>query len=149
MNGKLSGWTTRIIKNFFLSPVNIIFAIAAAYFGAQAYFWEPTFMNRIIFFGIVGLWVFWIVARYMIVLFIIFALIGGGYYAYHQYSTREIRKCEASGGVWNKETKTCEAKVSLIENITNRVNKMLTDFFGKKPTSQNTAPIAENSTSAK
>ena len=124
-----NNWFGKMIKNVILSPVNVIFAIATAYFAAQAYLWEPTFMNKIIFFAIAGLWAFWIVARYMIVLFVIAALLAGGYYAYYRYSTREIRKCEAEGGEWNKETKTCEAKLSFGDKIINRVNKMISDFF--------------------
>jgi len=118
------------------SPVNIIFVIAAAYFGAQAYLWQPTLINKLIFYGIVALWVFWIIARYMIYLFVALALVGGGYYAYYQYSTREIRKCEDAGGVWNKETQTCEAKKSLLEKITSQVDKLFTDIFQTQPKQQ-------------
>lgn len=115
--GHTNSWLTRFFKGFLFSPVNLVFIIALSWFGAKAYLWEPSFTNKIIFFGIIGLWMFWIIARYMIILFVVLALLGGGYYAYYQYSNREIKKCEESGGVWNKETKTCEAKLTIWQKI--------------------------------
>ena len=129
----------RFLKTFLFSPVNLIFAIATAFCAAKAYMWDPTWMNKIIFFAVAGLWAFWIIARYMVVLFVIAALLGGGYYIYYQYSTREIRKCEQSGGVWNKETKTCDAKVSMVDRITNTIR----DFFGVKKNEETPAPKVE------
>lgn len=122
--GNKPGIVKRFFKAFLFSPVNMIFAIATAFFAAKAYMWDPSWTNRLIFFGIAGLWVFWIVARYMVILFVIVALLGGGYYMYYQYSTREIRKCEQAGGVWNKETQTCEAKISIIDKAINQFNKL-------------------------
>jgi len=115
--GQTNSWIKRFFTAFLFSPVNVIFIIALLWFGAKAYLWEPVFTNKIIFFGIIGLWIFWIVARYMIILFVVLALLGGGYYAYYQYSHREIKKCEEAGGVWNKETKTCEAKLTIWQKI--------------------------------
>ena len=123
--GTKPGIIKRFFKAFLFSPVNMIFAVAAAFFAAKAYMWDPTWTNKLIFFGIAGLWIFWIIARYMVILFVIAALLGGGYYMYYQYSTREIKKCEQSGGVWNKETKTCEEKVSLLNKAINQFNKLL------------------------
>ena len=136
--GKKPGLIKRFLKAFLFSPVNLIFAVATAFFAAKAYMWEPTWMNKLIFFGVAGLWVFWIVARYMVVLFIVAALLGGGYYMYYQYSTREIRKCEQSGGIWNKETKTCEEKVSIIDKAINQFNKLFGNEKDKTVESQNT-----------
>lgn len=116
-DGSSNNWLKRFFKAFLFSPVNLVFIIALSWFGAKAYLWEPSFTNKIIFFGIIGLWVFWIIARYMIILFVVLALLGGGYYAYYQYSHREIKKCEESGGIWNKETKTCEAKLTIWQKI--------------------------------
>ena len=122
-------WTGKILKTLLLSPVNITFAVASVYLGMKAYSWEPSFPNQIIFFAVIGLWIFWIVARYMVVLFVILALAGSGYYAYHQYSTREMRQCEAAGGVWNKETKTCEEKVGFVEKFISRAKQLVIDVF--------------------
>lgn len=136
---KKPGLLKRFLKTFLFSPVNIIFAIATAFCAAKAYMWEPSLMNRLIFFGVAGLWAFWIIARYMVVIFVIAALLCGGYYAYYQYSTREIRQCEKSGGEWNKETKTCDAKLSVIDKVTNQIRK----FFGIEKTEEAPTPKVE------
>ncbi|MBR1649154.1 MAG: hypothetical protein IJ689_06125 [Alphaproteobacteria bacterium] len=113
------GWLWSFVKSFMFSPINIIFILAGTYFGLQAFVWEPNFLNRVIFFGIVGLWAFWILARYMMIVFVILAVVGFGYYTYYQYSTREMRQCEQAGGVWNVKKHTCEAKPSILDKITN------------------------------
>lgn len=146
-DGNKFGWLTRFFKTFLLSPVNIIFAIALAWFAFRAYMVEPTLTNKLIVYGIAGLWIFWIVARYMIILFVVIALLGGGYYAYYQYSTREIRKCEAAGGEWNKETKTCEAKKTFLEKMEKQasqfvdsMSKLMNDILSPK-TETNSAKV--------
>ena len=140
-----TSWTKKIIKTVLLSPVNITFAIVAVYFGMKAYSWEPSFTNQIIFFAVLGLWAFWIIARYMVILFVILALAGGGYYMYYQYSTREIRACEEKGGVWNKETKTCEEKVTLVNKVISQVKKLISDIFAdEEQPAAKPAPAAED-----
>ena len=136
---KKPGIFKRFCKAFLFSPVNMIFAVATAFCAAKAYMWEPSLPNRLIFFGVAGLWAFWIIARYMVVLFVIAALLCGGYYAYYQYSTREIRQCEKSGGEWNKETKTCDAKLSVMDKVTNQIRK----FFGIEKTEEAPTPKVE------
>jgi|GEM_PF-437009 len=143
--GTKPGIIKRFFKAFLFSPVNMIFAVATAFFAAKAYMWDPTWTNKLIFFGIAGLWIFWIIARYMVILFVIAALLGGGYYMYYQYSTREIRKCEQSGGVWNKETKTCEEKVSLLNKAINQFNKLFGTEKNNTPAETET-PAAETAT---
>ena len=103
MSGENSNsWLKRFFKIFLFSPVNMVFIVALLWFAAKAYIWEPSFSNKIIVYAILGLWIFWIIARYMIILFVALALLAGGYYAYYQYSHREQRKCEETGGYWNK-----------------------------------------------
>ncbi len=110
-----------LLKRFLLfclhSPVNVIFALATVYFALQAYVFAPSMMNKMILLGVVGLWMFWFLAKHMILLLLVLALLGGGAYMYYEFAGRAARKCEESGGFWNKNTQTCETKVSLVDRV--------------------------------
>lgn len=112
---KQSPWWKRLLKAVFFSPVNFLFIVALIYFALKAYLFDPSITNKLIVAGIVGLWMFWFIAKHMLALFLVLLLLGGGAYLYYDFSHRESKKCEASGGYWNENTKSCEAKLSLWE----------------------------------
>ena len=107
-------------------PVSILFALAIAYYAVQAYvFGVNPFINRLIVYGLAVLWILWLVARHMVKLFLLLLFAGVLLYGWNWYATREIRKCEESGRVWNKETKACEEKKTIMQRIELLLNKYL------------------------
>lgn len=83
------------------------------------------FINRLIVYGLAVLWILWLVARHMVKLFLLLLFAGVLLYGWNWYATREIRKCEESGKVWNKETKACEEKKTIMQRIELLLNKYL------------------------
>lgn len=144
MSGENSNsWLKRFFKIFLFSPVNMVFIVALLWFAAKAYILEPSFSNKIIVYAILGLWIFWIIARYMIILFVALALLAGGYYAYYQYSHREQRKCEETGGYWNEKTNTCEAKRTILEKIDTFIKEQMEIYFPTKKNNEDKKETAE------
>lgn len=118
------GLLKRFLKAVFGSPVNSLFILLLLYFGAKAYVFDGGFTTKMIVLGLAGLWIFWLIARYMVILFVCLVLLGAGAYIYYDYSQQEVRKCETAGGWWNSNTKTCEAKTG----IWDKVKKLYNDY---------------------
>ncbi len=112
-----SGLLKRLLKACLRSPVNFLFSCAVVYCALQAYVLAPSLINKMILLGVVGLWMIWFLAKHLIVLLVVLALLGGGAYVYYELTGREARKCEENGGFWNKNTQTCEEKVSLFDKV--------------------------------
>lgn len=129
---KKTRWWGKLLKFGLKSPVNTFFIVVAGYFASQAYVFEQTVTMKIAFFAVVGLWIFWFLAKQIFVLLIVSGLVAGGAYLYYDYQHREIRKCEESGGYWNKETKTCEEKVPMLEQAKRYLKKIIIDFKKSK-----------------
>lgn len=125
---KKARWWVKLLKFCVKYPVNTLFTVASGYFASQAYLFDQTVTMKVAFFAILGLWVFWFLAKQIFVLLIMLGLIGGGAYLYYEYQHREIKKCEESGGYWNKETKTCEEEVPLLEQAKRYLKKMINEF---------------------
>lgn len=106
-------WYVRLLLRALRSPVNTVFAAALLYYGFLGFVLENNpLVDKLIFFVVIGLWMFWLLAKNLfkiILLAVVIAMAGYGYYA---YTHKDIAECEVSGGEWNKETKTCEAKLS-------------------------------------
>ena len=109
---KKKHWSLRFLLACLKSPVTFALIALCCYFLFQAYvLGNSAFINKAMALGCVLLWFFWFLAKNMLKLFLILVVIGLGFYGYYSVSRQEIVKCEESGGVWNKETKTCEAKL--------------------------------------
>ncbi len=115
----------KFLKSFIKSPINTLFILAAVCFAVIAFGISPTLENKTIFFVIIGLWVFWFLAKQVLIILVVLGLLGGGAYLYYEYSHQEQRQCEQSGGFWNKETKTCEETVPLWEKAKRQVKRFI------------------------
>lgn len=123
---KQSGKWKRVGRFCLKYPVSVLFALAIAYYAVQAYvFGISPFINRLIVYGLVVLWILWLVARHMVKLFLLLLFAGVLLYGWNWYATREIRKCEESGRIWNEETKACEEKKTIMQRIELLLNKYL------------------------
>ena len=114
---KKGNWFIKILKKCLFSPINTFFFLALIYFGLQAYVFSPSIGNKISMYAVIVLWIFWFIAKYLIILIFVLAIIGGGAYMYYEHTQKEVRKCEDAGGYWNKNTKSCEKKLTLWEKI--------------------------------
>ena len=100
------------------APVTIFFLSLLGYFAFQTYILDNSpFTNKIIMFCLLILWVICFLARHMIKVLIIVCIVGAIAYAYYTHTQQQIEACEASGGVWNKQTQTCEEKKSFLDQI--------------------------------
>ena len=115
----------KLLKFFIKSPINTLFVLAAVCFAIMAFGISPSLENKTIFFIIIGLWVFWFLAKQVLIILVVLGLLSGGAYLYYEYSHREQRQCEQSGGFWNKETKTCEENVPLLEKAKRQVKRFI------------------------
>lgn len=123
---KKRNWSRRFWGIILTSPINTIFILLLAYYAFQVYVLDNSpLMNKAIMVGIACLWILWFAAKNLIKLLLLLALIGSAVYGYYNYTTRDIRKCEQNGGVWNKETKTCEEKTSWFHNIQKLIEQYL------------------------
>lgn len=104
------GLLKHILLSALKSPVNTILFLAFAYFGLKAYVFGDAFMDKLIMFGILALWMFWFIAKHMLIILMLLILLGGSAYFYYEYLHQQEKECEASGGAWNVKTKTCEEK---------------------------------------
>ena len=107
----------KIIKTIIFSPINTAFVVVLFYFAMQAYFFDPSVANKIAFFAILGLWIFWFLAKKIFLLIAVLLLLCLGGYGYYNHLHKAQKQCEESGGYWNEETKECEEKVPLWEQI--------------------------------
>lgn len=82
-------------------------------------------LNKAIMLGIACLWILWFAAKNLIKLLLLLILAGTAVYGYYGYATRDARKCEENGGVWNKESKTCEEKTGWLLEIQKLVEQYL------------------------
>ncbi|MBQ8464940.1 MAG: hypothetical protein IJ545_02905 [Alphaproteobacteria bacterium] len=120
---KKSKWWQKLLKLGLKSPVNTVFVLALIYFSLQAFVFDNSMHSKVVLFGVICLWAFWFVAKQVFAALIALGLLCSGGYLYYEYTHKEIKKCEASGGYWNKETKTCEAKVPLLEQAKRYLKK--------------------------
>ena len=125
-NENKRGWGGRLLGLMLASPVNTLFVLALAYYAFQTYVLDNSpLLNKAIMLGIICLWILWFAAKNLIKLLLILALVAAAVYGYYSYSTRDARQCEESGGVWNKETKSCEEKTGLLHSIQKLVEQYL------------------------
>ena len=93
------------------SPVNTLFALVLLGYAFYIYILgNDAFFHKIQMLGIFLLWMLWLIARYVLVLLLVFGLFGVGSYLYYDYTHQEQWQCEENGGYWNKQTKKCEEK---------------------------------------
>ena len=117
-NDKKPSLGIRLLRLALASPVNTLFILALAYYAFQIYILgNSPLLNKAIMFGIAGLWILWFAAKNLLKLLLFLALAGVAIYGYYSYATRDIRQCEANGGVWNKERKTCEEKTGWLHEL--------------------------------
>lgn len=114
---KKSNWLARAGLFFIKSPVNMIFALALAYFASKAYLFSGGLTDKLIMFGIIGLWMFWFIAKHILILALTLVLLGGGAYWYYSYTHQAENECRENGGEWNKKTKTCEEKSGWLAKV--------------------------------
>ena len=90
----------RLLALMLASPVNTLFILALAYYAFQIYVLNNSpLLNKAIMLGIACLWILWFAAKNLIKLLLLLILAGTAVYG---YATRDVRKCEENGGVWNK-----------------------------------------------
>lgn len=100
--------------------------LALAYYAFQIYVLNNSpLLNKAIMLGIACLWILWFAAKNLIKLLLLLILAGTAVYGYYGYATRDARKCEENGGVWNKESKTCEEKTGWLLEIQKLVEQYL------------------------
>ena len=98
--------------------VNVAFFLFAAYYALLGWVFQvsPT-ANKMMFAGVICLWLMWIFAKAIIkvvlALFIVVMIIVGWYHISHY----DELQCKNNDGIWNAETQTCEEKLSLWERI--------------------------------
>lgn len=103
------------------SPVNTLFSGALLYL--VFYIWvlgNDAFYYKMLLLGVILLWLLWIMAKYVLTLLLILAVLGIGGYLYYDYSRQDIVKCEEAGGYWNKKTKQCEEKRTFWQQLQDR-----------------------------
>lgn len=116
----------RLLALMLTSPVNTLFILALAYYAFQIYVLNNSpLLNKAIMLGIACLWILWFAAKNLIKLLLLLILAGTAVYGYYGYATRDVRKCEENGGVWNKESKTCEEKTGWLHEIQKLVEQYL------------------------
>lgn len=122
-------WKSKIFWWLVKSPVSVILFCSLVYFAFQAYVLnnQPV-MNKLCMFGVLAVWGLWFVLRHMFGLLLILLLIGGGFYLYYAKDHKAETECENNGGYWNSNTKTCEEKVGVLEQI----KKMWGDYKDKE-----------------
>ena len=126
----------RILGICLRSPIGTLFALALIYFAFQAYvLGNSPLINKGIMLGICILWGLWFLARNMFKLLLVIVILIFAAYGYYAYNQREIAKCEAAGGVWNKETGICEEKLSLWQ----RLEKLWKEYVAKDDSETDTA----------
>lgn len=118
-------WYKRIIMTVLRSPLSSIIIILFLYCGAQAFLLNinPT-GNKLYMLCLVFIWIFWYVARTLFQLILLAIIIAYGVSLYHDYSTREISQCEASGGEWNEQTQRCEEKTGFWAGVFKRFHDL-------------------------
>lgn len=122
----------RILMSALRSPLSTIMILLFAYFGIQAFILHiNTATNQIYMVILIFLWVFWYVARNIFKLILLAVVIAYGASLYHEYSTREISQCEASGGQWNEQTSQCEEKTGFWAGVFKRFQD-LSDYADEK-----------------
>lgn len=99
------------------SPINTLLAIGLAYFAAKVYLFDGDFTDKLAMFVIIGLWIFWFIAKHMLLLFILLALAASGVYWHYTHWQQVQAECEQNGGYWNSKTKTCEENQSFWQQI--------------------------------
>lgn len=121
-----TGFWRRLLRICLKSPVNILLALAILYYAAQVYVLgiNPVY-NKMIMFGLMGLWLLWLLARSLFKLILLLIVAGGLAYGWYWYSTREIRACEEAGRVWNKEKNVCEDKKTILQ----KAEELLKKYF--------------------
>ena len=134
-NSQKTTWWKKLLKLGLKSPVNAIFIVAVIYCALQAFVFDNSLHSKVVLFAVVCLWAFWFVAKQVFAALIALGLLCSGGYLYYEYSHKEIKKCEATGGYWNKETKKCEEKVPLMEQAKRLIKKVITDTQINKETS--------------
>ena len=113
----------RLLALMVTSPVNTLFILTLAYYAFQIYVLNNSpLLNKAIMLGIACLWILWFAAKNLIKLLLLLILAGTAVYG---YATRDVRKCEENGGVWNKESKTCEEKTGWLHEIQKLVEQYL------------------------
>ena len=96
------------------SPVTVFFVVALSYFAFQVYvLGNSPIVNKGIICGLLFLWAFWFLARNLFKVLLVLLFVGAIGYGYYAHTQQKIEACEASGGVWNKQTQTCEEKKTL------------------------------------
>ena len=131
-NEKKRSRGVRLLALMLTSPVNTLFILALAYYAFQIYVLNNSpLLNKAIMLGIACLWILWFAAKNLIKLLLLLILVnvaqirGPAVYGYYGYATRDARKCEENGGVWNKESKTCEEKTGWLLEIKKLVEQYL------------------------
>ncbi len=105
-----SGYLSRILRLILKSPVNTLFIIFLAYFALKVYLWDGGLLDKAAMIGIIGLWMFWFIAKHMLLLFLVLLLLGGGFYWYYSGADSAQSVCEEDGGIWDSKTKTCRGE---------------------------------------
>ncbi len=104
------------LKYLFISILFLFFS----YFGQNDYVFGDAMIDKLIMFGILALWMFWFIAKHMLMILLLILFLSGGAYFYYEYTHQQEKECEANGGEWNRKTKVCEEKQgfwSYIENL--------------------------------
>lgn len=110
----------RIILSALKSPINTVLLVLLLYFGLKAYAFDGTLLDKLTAFGVLALWMFWFIAKHMLMILLLILFLSGGAYFYYEYTHQQEKECEANGGEWNRKTKVCEEKQgfwSYIENL--------------------------------
>lgn len=94
---------------FVHSPVRSVFIVLLMYFGVRVLIFDGL-ADKLFLTGVFILWLFWFFAKNMIKILLVLIVLGAAGHAYYRYSHQEQIQCEESGGVWNKQTKTCDEK---------------------------------------
>ncbi len=106
------GLLKRIVLSALKSPINTVLLVLLLYFGLKAYAFDGTLLDKLTAFGVLALWMFWFIAKHMLIILVLLVLLGGSAYFYYEYAHQQEKECERNGGEWNDQTKTCEEKQS-------------------------------------
>lgn len=114
----------RIVWFCLKSPVSVFLGAALIYYAFQAYILgNSPWINKIVMLGIVCLWFIWVIARHAFKLLLVLILVGAVLYGYYRFVNYDADRCEESGGVWNKQTKTCVEKTGWMHEIQQLIKK--------------------------
>ncbi len=118
-------WHKRILMTALRSPLSTTIILLFLYCGIQAFLLNinPT-GNKLYMICLIFIWIFWYVARNLFQLILLAIIIAYGVSLYHDYSTREISQCEASGGEWNEQTEQCEEKTGFWAQVFKRFHDL-------------------------